>query len=871
MIESPRDETAQPDEPFWNRPLTLSFTGFFSALGKATALATVGLWDEAAVAALDAAGAVGIRRTPQQLAGVLLSRAMTRAVYDLLRAYVLDFSREVDQKVEQLGTQLERQLAETPVALNETFLDHPREIPLVEPVRRRLANWLACRQVGEHGPEAIAARLPSYFVYALHREFRENKVDYGPLLRFVDTPVADAWRRERTWHAYTLGLDRELDEPMFGEGFGLRQVFIWPVGYYTKRRPGEDRRPGQALGDADGLARGDREPDERMVVDLREALDHWLEHADQHDAVRLVSGDPGSGKSAFVRMYAWHRAEQGDRVLVIPLHKLNVQDDLAQSIETYCQERDDCPTGLLAGDTAEARLLLVLDGLDELSKQGVLGERIAASFVEEVIRKVNARNERALRVCVLLSGRPIAVQNVADKFRREGQLFHLLPFYVSESERGGEHRPFRYVGLVKQLKEDRRHEWWRRYGQLKGLGYQGLPKELSGGRMEEITAQPLLNYLVALVYGRGNVDFTKDVSRNEVYHDLLDRVYERDWDPARQHKAQAGISRDDFRALLEEMALTAWHGQERTTTASALRARCERTYLAGVLAEYEKRCGEGVSQLFTAFYFRKSSQVIGPEPTFEFTHKSFGEYLTACRIVDALREIDQEFRDREGQRRRAAGLWDEKEALLRWLGVCGPTTISGELMEYVLHEVALRAARNEIDPAAWQRTLVRLIDEALARGMPCEKLPGGLTFQDMALQARNAEEALLVLHSACARITQEVSRIAWPKETSAGQWINRLRGQREGLRNTAALLALNHVDFSGQAMYLIDLYGAFLLGGNLGGAHLGGADLEGANVEGAHLGGAHLQHARISEEQLASARGTPAMLPDGTEPGRKRR
>ncbi len=35
------------------------------------------------------------------------------------------------------------------------------------------------------------------------------------------------------------------------------------------------------------------------------------------------------------------------------------------------------------------------------------------------------------------------------------------------------------------------------------------------------------------------------------------------------------------------------------------------------------------------------------------------------------------------------------------------------------------------------------------------------TYQDMDRQARNAEEALLAMLNACARVTQKVSHIAW--------------------------------------------------------------------------------------------------------------
>jgi hypothetical protein len=58
-------ETAEKDEAFWNRPLTLDFKGFFKTLGKATLHTSLGKWDELAADAIDLTAATGIKRTPQ--------------------------------------------------------------------------------------------------------------------------------------------------------------------------------------------------------------------------------------------------------------------------------------------------------------------------------------------------------------------------------------------------------------------------------------------------------------------------------------------------------------------------------------------------------------------------------------------------------------------------------------------------------------------------------------------------------------------------------------------------------------------------------------------------------------------------------------
>jgi len=94
--------------------------------------------------------------------------------------------------------------------------------------------------------------------------------------------------------------------------------------------------------------------------------------------------------------------------------------------------------------------------------------------------------------------------------------------------------------------------------------------------------------------------------------------------------------------------------------------------------------------------------------------------------------------------------WDDTKALLTWLKICGPTEISFDLLPYLQSEVAIRCADGGAQRVeAWRQTLGRLINEVLRRGMPCERLTGGLKFHELQRHARQAEAALLVLHRCC--------------------------------------------------------------------------------------------------------------------------
>nr|VFJ89312.1 MAG: Pentapeptide repeat-containing protein [Candidatus Kentron sp. LFY] len=432
------------------------------------------------------------------------------------------------------------------------------------------------------------------------------------------------------------------------------------------------------------------------------------------------------------------------------------------------------------------------------------------------------------------------------KLRGAGQHLQVLPYFTPKGERHAYHDP---EGL---LAKDRRHEWWRKYGAASGKGFQGLPAELDRDNLMDITRQPLLNYLVALSHGRGKLDFGETNTLNEIYADLLAAVHERQWEGGRRHAGSGDLEEDQFVRILEEIALAIWHGDGRTTTVDAIRARCERGRLTKYLEQFTEGAKQGVTRLLTAFYFRQAGDIRG-ERTFEFTHKSFGEYLTARRLVRALARIETMSARHDED---PDDGWDERDALQHWAEITGPTAMDEYLYEFVQREVALRG---EKQCRAWQGTLCRLIAWAShpEKGMPMERLGLG-SFAEMLRQSRNAEEALLALHSACADQTKDVMEIHWHSPTAFGAWFKRLQGQGDGSQNTLAQSCLNYLRLAGCRLDFMNLYEAQLAGADLRRAGLFGAILwyaqcHGADLRGAGLGGVDLSRTNLRGADLSEA------------------
>ena len=72
----------------------------------------------------------------------------------------------------------------------------------------------------------------------------------------------------------------------------------------------------------------DHNLNERIVLDLNLVLEAWLQDNRPDDAIRLITGGPGSGKSSFSKMFAAQQSRIEDRlILFIPLHLFRHSDD----------------------------------------------------------------------------------------------------------------------------------------------------------------------------------------------------------------------------------------------------------------------------------------------------------------------------------------------------------------------------------------------------------------------------------------------------------------------------------------------------------------------------------------------------------------
>ncbi|MDZ4154719.1 NACHT domain-containing protein, partial [Methylicorpusculum sp.] len=784
----------------WNRPLKIDPKNFLFKLAKAATKGFQGEFEDAGENLAEALIDVEPEEKAAQQAWLLIYRSLSTALKDLLSD-----SRDLfpaqdteDSTLVALTNSLNDHLLNLEVGISADFFQHPQQLPLLHEFSQAMQQWLNGLGLSPNQAQALAHRLPDKFALALHSEWLKDIDHYSAIKTAIDTPFTQAAQKQRQWLHYQAWLREQVNQRMFAEAFSLQSVYVPLRAYYEEKLKNDKDK---------SAIEAERQEVKLRVVDLQRELES------SDDSIRIISGGPGSGKSSFCKMFATHIAEAtGVKVLFVPLHQFDLTSDLIDSVERFVSQSRYLDGNPLHAKDGEQRLLVIFDGLDELSMQGKVAMQAAQDFVDEVFRKFESFASQGLNRQALISGRDLAVQANAAKFLMKGQILQVLPYFVENEERS------RYVDEHRLLTCDQRQIWWAKYGSVSGKGYSNMPEALKGNNLAEITRWPLLNYLVALSFDRKILDFNSEPRLNLVYQDLLEAVYDRQYENHRIHQGTGGLEFANFRRILEEIALAVWHGDGRTTTVEYIQSRCKQSSLQRYLKEFHDGAAKGVTRLLTAFYFRQSGEIKG-EYTYEFTHKTFGEYLTACRLVRMLEKIQLEMERHEEDPDYG---WNAREALEHWAELCGPTAIDEYLNPFINNQVALSKPDVILK---WQNTICRLIESALRQGMPMEKL-GLNNFHQMLGQSRNAEEALLVLHAACAQQTRVVSNIDFPSSEAFGNWIHRLRGQRNNAKNTVTLKSLVFLNLFACNLDSQDLYEANLEGTNLRGAKLQGANLE---------------------------------------------
>ena len=699
----------------WNAELKLDWNKVFSTVAKTALKVGSAKFDEALDESTGLLEAIGIAEKadkPEVLAWLLINRALARAVLALL---VEARERHPDMafKVEGDGAAVldVQRLMDDEITVGRDFLNRPENLDVLARAKPVLREWFVGLGLGEGEAGALEGRIEALFAPAMRDEWLERARDYSVLRGWVATPLDAAVERQEAWDRAISEVKGLPLESVFGEAFSLKDVFVPLRAYTIEPTAGE---VGRGRRERHGEEAATRKRKARMVW-LRDEILRFIEGDDRQGALRVISGGPGSGKSSVARMLAAELVDRPDlRVLYIPLHRYRLSGVMLDEVGHYCRtwlfEFQIDPLDALEDNRV---LVIFFDGLDELMSRGKAAQAEANEFAQELRAFLNEQNRKQTRVRAIVGGRELVVQSTLDARFRATPVLHVAPFSVDE----GLKERFDWQDDAGLLDLDQRDEWWRKFAAVTERLDDKLPESVRNNtQLSNLTAQPLLNYLVAGYLTRRGDPGVSDISINEVYKELVNHVYERRWGSPEGGPSVVDLvpkvdTPDKFFAILEEIALAVWHAGGRTARIETVEAYLHNAGLSRLLEEMQTTLRGGVTDLLVTFFFRKERDWHGDESV-EFTHKSIQEYLCARRLRRGAEEV--------AEIGAAEPRW--RDALVEWAELVGPALLTHEIFHFLTGEVSGSTDSEHLQSTG--ERLCALYSDQLVNSFPVEDVKG---------------------------------------------------------------------------------------------------------------------------------------------------
>lgn len=819
-------------------------TNFSDALvqGFATAHGITDGVSSAISALINVAGSVKIADDPEQKAwqlfwlsfGWTLDELRSEGGFkdDGLRGVVKDALEDARKKAD-----------DSSLVIPVSFLSRPTTLPLYKVVRDEFVlRSSEFRSSGEESVERLSARFDSAFNRAVFEIWARRAETFQSLFLALAAPGVESNTLEIQWSAYREKLIYDFEvRPVFGQEktkISLAQLYIPLRGAWFEY--GKDGHP----------------PSGSHTIRLDDELDDWVKNPKPDDDLKLIGGGPGSGKSTTLKSFAARQALRPEvRPLYVPLQHISMDGNLKDAINLYFTDRTEGAFSQppLARNAVEdgPPLVLIFDGLDEISRPGEGADEVANLFLSKLDQMVSSlRGELNKPVFVIAAGRMPSFQ-AAKKFRSGSDRSAIeVMGYAPNSNRGD--------GGIAAL--DQRTLWWGKYSSLTGASAD-VPAALSDSRLTDITNEPLLCYLLALSgFAVDNWEAAAE-NRNRIYEKLIDEVWKRGWGDGGKIQNRQGpgknLRQSSFNLLMDAIALAAWRGGDtRVATEDSFNASVKIMHADEAWNEFKVDGGQKIANLAMNFYLKAAD---ASHRGFEFTHKSFGDYLSARAIIAIAYEVS-------ALTERHTDL-----AMQKWLESTSSGVLTGEILDYMRDEIRLIVTRPDEGVSFVEKifqSFSKMAAVVLVEGLPAHKASAE-NWRQAARQQKNAEVMIWAVINSCARALHassssfELIRVGFEKNESLfKQLLVRVHSGDEN--NSPVGRCFSHIfatgsDLFGLNLSEVDLSFSDLSDGNLNGTHLMRSNMRGCKLhkttfQRANLDRANFLEAEFEDTNLVDAR-----------------
>ncbi|MDQ0423600.1 hypothetical protein J2045_004655 [Peteryoungia aggregata LMG 23059] len=779
---------------------------------------------------------------PAHRAWVWAYKTISYAAGDMLKAQQINAPLSIS-KDEAVREFIEAATRFEDLELDILALTNPAASNIFENSKKALAAFLLKATTGaDFGVDSLGERFNQALRLGSYRTLCEDPVYFRVLEEGLTGLAGEGARRDGYWARHANWISHQYtDTPIFSpdenEIIPLESVYLPPRCFWHQIKNIENSDDTQSVHKA------------AHIADLSRTIHEWLSKIDRSDTVRVVTGGPGSGKSSFARALAHELIRRGKhRVLFLQLQHMTLTGSLYDDIARYVDRRDTA-TGQfgspgLPGNpldwrkTDEMPIIMIFDGLDELSTKEDDGERYARELLLALKLMLSPLNADGSPIRALVLGRNVACQSAmaAANIPLEYML-NVAPISKIDDATCMALNGSRTMILdPENLKNiDQREQYWKNWANLKGLNKDVTPNAILSASMRDLNSEPLLLHLLIISKYSGEDWELAAQNKNVVYEDILQKIFERN--RHKEHFLAAGVDEALFFEFMECLGIAAWRGNGRTGDESEFR-QIRKLHL-----NKEKKFKDfpAASLKSVALNIHTRAAQDDLSGGFEFIHKSFGEYLAArgllfhaLKTAHALREKDPE--DIEQQ----------------WCQLIGFAELTPEIISFLYGEARLKLTEEQA--IEYKDALTELLNWALLYGFSVQKIAADAPWADLARQQRCALSALVASTSA---IATAIPVGNWIEATLDAPWTVNVRWEKNGI--DAAKEKLNEIALSTErpaikALRRINLADQRLWDSSLSRINMEGADLRCTILIWSILIDSYLDNANLSALQASHTR-----------------
>lgn len=670
----------------------------------------------------------------------------------LERGAVLVNQQEVHLKPEHISKPTRLLLFKD--AINRIYYD----IKVFKPVLDEKELQAQFSQSLENGLSRLITRQPEYF---------------SPILDALTGPLAENTKRNEAWLRYRSELINGFEEAtLFGQdeltGPRLSEVYL-PLRCWWE----EENKRRVAAGRLDVYETREKinkHPNTAHVCMLHAEVLRWLEEGNDKNRIKLISGGPGSGKSTFAKYLASYLAvQQKWRPVLIPLQRISLEGQFENELDDFLRRTSaafDADARPILGqvDSDNSRTwVFIFDGLDELAKEGTESENAAQIFAS-VLNTWQSQLPTNARLKILVLGRAPSMQSARERLALGGQgTLYVEDMLPKDSLFAVRDRHMLEIsdpdGL---LNEDQRSSFWARWAIATGSDPEKVPEALEVKELEDLSAEPLLAYLLIYSgYVEENWEEAAD-NRNKIYDAIFEKIWQRERiKPTRQNLNDLGPT--GFSSVMDALGIAAWRGGGRTGDEETFKKVCKIS-MSPKIHEKARKCNFlGLDNVALLFYTQRDED---GGRGYEFLHKSFGEYLTSRGLVSLFVRLGRQVIDDDIE-------FSPDDFFERWAALTGPNPMTDEIANFIMNEMRLLSSEENsekpwLEARQWIPAISKLVDKALIDGLPVHRLRSNDTWREVETNQRNAEAALLAILDACGRTAYPAE--LFNKKASNGGW-----------------------------------------------------------------------------------------------------